>query len=390
MGYYEDYEEEAPRSKAGMILSAIGATMAMFPMALFMVLINFSVGVGGDIGMLVGLFTLIGMMLWSVGMFVNIGPMKANGSAGMAILAAIFLIATQLGFIFIALIFNYEMMYFVHSPGLTLIIAVGLIGMNIVLAITTRRMGQFTKGLKMCSTTYWILSVLPLALILFIYLSYHSMFYDFCQVIVNLLSLLGLVLTILCVIGWWIGAGSGIVMPHKEAESGVNYGYSPVVAQSETQQSVRQIVHNNSMPQQPQYSSAQPAQPAALPQELKDNILQMTNEQLQAVTDHPQMYVPAYVDFALSVLKKRQAWEQINEYDEAKLWSIVNDGSVSYETRDVASMELFSRNSNLLMDALRTQTHIQLMEIISNPENYFDGFVEGARSIIAAAQTPQQ
>lgn len=90
-----NYEVESgafvQKSRAGLVVSAIGATLAMLPLTLIFVLSFFGGSLDRDVMTFTLVLTALGTLLWGIGMFMTIKPMSKVGGAWSAVLGGIVL-----------------------------------------------------------------------------------------------------------------------------------------------------------------------------------------------------------------------------------------------------------------------------------------------------------
>lgn len=401
----QDYEEVTyGRSRAGMVLCAIGATFAMLPTSIMTLLGSLeALRIDDDMTSVIGIGIVTGMLLWAIGSFVCIGPLSKNGSTWAGVLMGIFLLLGLTGFFIIGLNENPEYLVIraLYSGDLELgafMVCAVIFAFHLVLALCCRKIGQSASGMTMTGSMFWVIACIPFALMIVSYLMFNearssswyygtSGSYGTYQTLLQLLVIATCICAVIAVIGFWVGVGSGIRVAEVEEEQ------PQIIIEADTRQESHQAYMPQNyqyqmpqQPQQPQYQPQQPQyqpqQPQALPANLRENLLSMSNEQLQGVLAYPQHYSDAYVAEAASILRKRNAWERIQNHTDEQLIEIVKQEEADYDIADAASMELFSRQSPLLFAELEGETPESLKYITDNPDQYLEGYVEAAKQIL--------
>lgn len=379
------------KSRAGLVMSAIGATLAMLPLTL-----TFAISVfGGSLGYKIITFDLIltalGTLLWGIGMFMTIKPMSKVGGAWSAVLGGIVLMLILTFVLILVLLPDFIDEVFRGINGVKVLDVLALIGfmaMHILLAICCGKIGQFAKGLKLAKIGYWILAFTPVALgILFYFISksyynswygsWYSSDYETYQILMKIVFILIDVAVLLCIIGWWISVGSGICVEYENEDDGIVTTVGTVAAPV-----VTPAVQAPAVAERPGNQASEITQHPALSEDLKNGVMAMTNEQLQQIIANCSVYSPEYVIYVSTVLAKREAWEKINAYTDQELMNIVADNQQNVEVRDAASMELFSRHSPLLLDVVKDLDAETLKNVLENPDDNFDGYVAAARQLL--------
>lgn len=378
------------KSRAGLVMSAIGATLAMLPLTLMFVLSFFGEGLDNEVMMYTFILTTLGTLLWGIGMFMTIKPMSKAGSAWSSVLGGIVLMVILTFVLILALSpdFTDEVFRGLNRVKLLgVLVLIGFMATHILLAISCGKIGQFAKGLKLARIGYWILAFMPVALgILFHLLSksyYHSWYggyssdYETYLTITKIVFLLMLVAVLLCVIGWWVSVGSGICIEYEYedtvAETTVGTAAASVVAPA---------VQTSAVAERTENQSSVITQHQALTEDMKNGVMAMTNEQLKQIIANGSVYSPDYVKYVSTVLAKREAWEKINAYTDQELMNTVADNQQSIDVRHAASMELFSRQSPLLLNEVKALDAETLKNIVEHPDNNFDGYVAAARQLL--------
>lgn len=376
------------KSRAGLVMSAIGATLAMLPLTIVFVLSIFDGGLENE-SMMIGLIATFGTLLWGIGMFMTIKPMSKVGSAWSSVLGGIVLMVIFTFFILTLLPdFSDEILRGINRINIPIVLVfIGFMVTHILIAICCGKMGQFAKGLKLARIGYWILAFTPVALgILFHLLSksyYHSWYggyssdYETYLIIAKIVLLLMLVAVLLCIIGWWVSVGSGIRIECDYEDTAVETTVGTVAASV-----VTPAVQTSAVAERTGNQSTVITQHQAFSEDMKNGVMAMTNEQLRQIIANGSAYSPDYVKYVSTVLAKREAWEIINAYTDQELMNTVADNQQSIDVRHAASMELFSRQSPLFLDEVKALDAETLKDIVEHPDNNFDGYVAAARQLL--------
>lgn len=389
-----NYEVESgtivQKSRAGLVMSAIGATLAMLPLTIVFVLSIFGGGLDDGAMMFTVILTTFGTLLWGIGMFMTIKPMSKVGGAWSSVLGGIVLmvIFTFLLILDLAPDFSDEIFRGINSVNIPIVLVlIGFMATHILLAICSGKIGQFAKGLKLARIGYWILAFTPVALgILFRLLSksyYHSWYggyssdYETYLIIAKIVFLLMLVAVFLCIIGWWVSVGSGIRIECDYEDTAVETTVGTVAASV-----VTPAVQTSAVAERTENQSPVITQHQALSEDMKNGVMAMTNEQLRQIIANGSAYSPDYVKYVSTVLAKREAWEIINAYTDQELMNTVADNQQSIDVRHAASMELFSRQSPLFLNEVKALDAETLKDIVEHPDNNFDGYVAAARQLL--------
>lgn len=379
------------KSRAGLVMSAIGATLAMLPLTLAYLISAFGGDLNGGIMTFTLILTTLGTLLWGIGMFMTIKPMSKVGGAWSAVLGGIvlMLILTFVLILFFLQDFINEVFRGISGgEALGVLVLIGFMATHILLAICCGKIGKFAKGLKLSKIGYWILAFTPVALGILFYLiskSYHNSWYgswyssDYetyltLMKIVNILIGVGV---LLCIIGWWISVGNGICVEYEYEDDGV-----VTTVGTATAPVVTPAVQAAAVLERPENQDSVITQHPVLSEDLKNGVMAMTNEQLQQIIANGSGYSPEYVVYVSTVLAKREAWEKLNAYTDQELMNIVADNQQNMDDRDAASMELFNRQSPLLLDVVKDLDAETLKNVVENPDDNFDGYVAVARQLL--------
>lgn len=393
--YYEDAEQNGTQLKAhgGMVVSAIGATLAMLPIPVISFLSDWEIVKYVSDGLEIGLDILLvfGILLWGIGQMSTIRPMKYNGRAWAPVLAGIFLfIYFMITIIFLIIdegqlpAYMFESLIVGDLQFFPVFVMILFIGIHIVLICSTGAYSRVVRGMTLAKIGYWIILITPIALIVILAIvlknanSYYG-YYQSMNPIIKIGSLFLFIADVMCVIGWWIGAGAGIPVGQEYLVS-VSQARVPLQS-ANTSESVAAEIGPDINRKSSTNADTQPK----LSLHMKEKLMAMDDERLKEIADNPDMYTnKAYVDEAAAVLKKRRAWELIHEKSDKDLLEIVNDvdGIHEYAIRDAASMELFMRQSPEFVAIFSEETPDSLKEIVENSDDYFDGYVSMARKLL--------
>lgn len=391
-----NYEGESgifvEKSRAGLVMSAIGATLAMLPLCIVFIYNVFDGGADIDFVVLALVMAALGSLLWGIGMFMTIKPMSKVGGAWSSVLGGIVLMLIFTFILILALAPDSAEDVFRGLDRINILaifVFLGFMATHILLAICCGKIGQCARGLGLAKTGYWILAFSPVALGILGYLLgksyYHSWYGGYSSEYETYLTLMKIVMVLigvavlLCVIGWWISVGSGIRIEYEYEDNTVvaTVGTAPVQVPAEAP-----VVQEPAVAARVENQPSVIAQHQALTDEVKNSVMSMTNEQLKQIMANGSAYSPDYIEYIRIVLAKREAWEKINAFADQELMNIVTDGQQPVEVRDAASMELFSRQSPLLLNEVQKLDAEALKKVVENPDNNFDGYVAAARQLL--------
>jgi hypothetical protein len=372
-------ESKSSHLRPGLLVAAIGATLAMLSITVCETIETFN-GYN-EIWALYVVF-LLAMVAMPIGMLLMVKAMpNADSKRGARLMAISSFVALGV-FIFGNLLIFVSDKYFIH-PGeiinypdedwetlrghfwfaLPSAAYVLFIAYQLLLGHGAWKMRKAVAGMNLCAIAYYILAGLTFLA------SVVTGTFNLVTVwrILFLLIIAGVVLAL---IGWWIAvAKAGKVSQSVSVELSVE----------------------PEMPQriEPQVAAPVASQAAPTTNSLYDKLMQLDDTQLQDIVDHPELYAKAdYVEKAKTLLLKRKAWAVIVDKSDAELMEMVtNDlGIYTDVMRDAASMELYSRQSPLLAEALAGETVESLQQIVASPDDYYDGYVSMARDILAHKQ----
>lgn len=131
-------------------------------------------------------------------------------------------------------------------------------------------------------------------------------------------------------------------------------------------------------------TSEMPEASPEIPFEMKQQLMAYLDEQLSYIVESDNPYVSQMQrKTAKEIIEKRRLWEQMKELTDAELMDIVGNvrNSGDYIKADVASMELYSRRSPMIVSAVSSLSPEQIDDILANPGKYFDGYIMMAREL---------
>lgn len=251
---------------------------------------------------------------------------------------------------------------------------------NIPLIIGTSILGVRLNKIKKARTGYYLIASVPFLILILsaALLGGYRFNSDAWNIFILILSVYMLVSVIMCLSGWFKAANE-VAEIQKELEDNMEYEVqADYVEQPQPSQQFQQPY--TQAPACTQTSRQLPVTP-----EQKRMLLGMSDQELLNIINNPALYASqAFVEEARNTFSKRRAWETIKDYPDAQLLELVhtNDDSISAETRDAASMELLTRNNADLINEVSALSTEELQEIVSNQQNYFDGYVQLAIAIL--------
>lgn len=382
-------EQQSPKISGNLRGAAIGASLAMLPVAIFAVLAaleaikDASVGFGKTIVVI----QFIGCLIWAGSLTSAISGAKRlnipTAGFGACITGALIGGILQLIFVFDEkLLYKFISLAEGETEALALITLVTVVA-NLPLAIGTLMLGKHISPLRGASVCYFILSVFPLVEVLLAKIlikKSYSYYYGFSasntKTFLIITVLLLFLLALICVINWWnaVSRASGIEEANEDTDNlapQATYIEQPTAPMQQT-----------AAPQQQNYS---PRPVSAITDEQKKILMGMSNQELTNVINNPSLYAnPAFVEEAKKTLTKRQGWEIIKDYSDEQLLSIVHDNvqGFSAEVLDAASMELLARENATFINEVSSLTVPELQGILSNADSYYDGYIQLATRVL--------
>lgn len=380
-------EQQSPKISGNLRGAAIGASLAMLPVAIFAVLAALEAikDASEGFGKTIVVIQFIGCLIWAGSLTSAISGAKRlnipTAGFGACITGALIGGILQLIFVFDEkLLYKFISLAEGETEALALITLVTVVA-NLPLAIGTLMLGKHISPLRGASVCYFILSVFPLVEVLLAKIlikKSYSYYYGFSAsntktfLIITVLFLLALI----CVINWWnaVSRASGIEEANEDTDNlapQATYIEQPTAPMQQT-----------AAPQQQNYS---PRPVSAITDEQKKILMGMSNQELTNVINNPSLYAnPAFVEEAKKTLTKRQGWEIIKDYSDEQLLSIVHDNvqGFSAEVLDAASMELLARENATFINEVSSLTVPELQGILSNADSYYDGYIQLATRVL--------
>lgn len=252
---------------------------------------------------------------------------------------------------------------------------------NIPLIVGTSILGARLKTIKKARTGYCLIASAPFLIIILsaALLGGYRYSSDAWNIFILILSIYMLVSVIICLSGWFKAANE-VAAIQQELEDNMEYEVqADYVEQTPSAQQYQQPY-----PQSPAYQQTPQPQLPVTPEQ-KRMLLGMSDQELINIVHNPTLYASqAFVEEARNTFSKRRAWETIKDYSDAQLLELVHtdNDNVSAETRDAASMELLTRNNAELINEVSALSTEELKGIVSNQQNYFDGYVQLAIAIL--------
>lgn len=382
-------EQQSPKISGNLRGAAIGASLAMLPVAIFAVLAALEAikDASEGFGKTIVVIQFIGCLIWAGSLTSAISEAKRlnipTAGFGACITGALIGGILQLIFVFDEkLLYKFISLAEGETEALALITLVTVVA-NLPLAIGTLMLGKHISPLRGASVCYFILSVFPLVEVLLAKIlikKSYSYYYGFSasntKTFLIITVLLLFLLALICVINWWnaVSRASGIEEANEDTDNlapQATYIEQPTAPMQQT-----------AAPQQQNYS---PRPVSPITDEQKKILMGMSNQELTNVINNPSLYAnPAFVDEAKKTLTKRQGWEIIKDYSDEQLLSIVHDNvqGFSAEVLDAASMELLARENATFINEVSSLTIPELQGILSNADSYYDGYIQLATRVL--------
>lgn len=382
-------EQQSSKISGNLRGAAIGASLAMLPVAIFAVLAALEAikDASEGFGKTIVVIQFIGCLIWAGSLTSAISGAKRlnipTAGFGACITGALIGGILQLIFVFDEkLLYKFISLAEGETEALALITLVTVVA-NLPLAIGTLMLGKHISPLRGASVCYFILSVFPLVEVLLAKIlikKSYSYYYGFSasntKTFLIITVLLLFLLALICVINWWnaVSRASGIEEANEDTDNlapQATYIEQPTAPMQQT-----------AAPQQQNYS---PRPVSAITDEQKKILMGMSNQELTNVINNPSLYAnPAFVEEAKKTLTKRQGWEIIKDYSDEQLLSIVHDNvqGFSAEVLDAASMELLARENATFINEVSSLTIPELQGILSNADSYYDGYIQLATRVL--------
>lgn len=382
-------EQQSSKISGNLRGAAIGASLAMLPVAIFAVLAALEAikDASEGFGKTIVVIQFIGCLIWAGSLTSAISGAKRlnipTAGFGACITGALIGGILQLIFVFDEkLLYKFISLAEGETEALALITLVTVVA-NLPLAIGTLMLGKHISPLRGASVCYFILSVFPLVKVLLAKIlikKSYSYYYGFSasntKTFLIITVLLLFLLALICVINWWnaVSRASGIEEANEDTDNlapQATYIEQPTAPMQQT-----------AAPQQQNYS---PRPVSAITDEQKKILMGMSNQELTNVINNPSLYAnPAFVEEAKKTLTKRQGWEIIKDYSDEQLLSIVHDNvqGFSAEVLDAASMELLARENATFINEVSSLTIPELQGILSNADSYYDGYIQLATRVL--------
>ncbi len=400
--------QTTPKISGNLTGAAFGASLAMLPIAVIMLLAIFEIFKGGSesLGIAIIILQFIGCIVWAVciiGALNNAKKLNVS-TGGLALCIPGIIIGGILQIIAVIepdLIAKFIRFGNGDVDAFFIILLITIV-VNLPLAIGTLMAVKSLHALGRASYGYFLLSVFPLIMLLifkiFIKRSYGYYGYSSnTDTAIIITAILLFLLILLCVNGWWgaISDAREIEKGYQESEND-SYTSQPAYIEQPTPQiyakEISAVPPTPPVPPTPQnYNPApQPAQQSNGITDAQRNLLMgMSDQELNNVVNNPTLYTnKAFVDEAAKILTKRQAWEMIKDYSDEQLLSIVHDNiqDFAYEVLDAASMELFNREAPAFVNEINALETEELLGIVNNPNAYYDGYVRAATLVLSYRQ----
>ncbi len=374
--------------------AAIGATIAMLPLAVITFLIFLKAFKEPEDSVLRALIVLqfAGCLIWAGGLTSAAGTAKRLDIKSGALCLCI--IGVLLGGI-IQVIFAFDetfqrtCMSFTHDfESKLMIILLIFLCINLPIAIGAFMMSGRLNAMKNSGIAYLLLAFLPLIVFIIVKIfassiSSYSAFRNF----MIFLSALPLALSILAVSGWWKAVSNARLIEEDNADEPdyltaettyVEQPATPAVPATPATETPRPAQ------QQPQQAFA-PRSMSSITPDQKKLLMGMTDNELTNIINNPALYAnPAFVDEARRTLTKRQGWEAIKDFSDQQLLSVVHDNIQGFapEVLDAASMELLARENQDFINEVSFLSIEELQGILANADSYYDGYIQLATRLL--------
>lgn len=374
--------------------AALGATLAMLPMALISLLnaLGAIKYMGEDIGIIMVILQFVGCIIWAICLGSCIAPAKHMSIPTSGFTAAVIGIiiggVLQVIFYFVEDLQEmiFEAVYSDEIGGFVIFLLFTCL-VNLPIAFGLVSIGKHLPSLKKSKIMYFLLAGFPLIILIFALIiiknsySYHA---------INTFSIINTALLFLfCVTaisGWW-GAPSNARELESELQNEDESAIQPTY--------VEQPASMPTPPPAPGTTYQQnraPRRTTLVSDEQKKLLLGMTDVELTRIVNNPTLYAnPAFVEEARRILTKRQGWEEIKDCSDEQLLDIVHNNVQEYsnEVLDAASMELLTRQNAIFYNEVASMTTEELQGIMSNADCYYDGYIQLAGQILQQRLNPQ-
>lgn len=339
------------RISGNLRIAALGATVAMLPAALVVLL--------GVLGMSKGMppfdtlatIQFIGCLVWA-GCLVACIPVSKRmdiPALGLGLCIAGVLIGGILQLVVVhdeeSIAYMFRDMYFGRSLSAMSSIILYACLANVPLAVGSFLLGKNLPAMKTAIFAYAALALFPLIL---------SMLKGKGGTILILLFVLLLICIIIALMSWW-----GTVGQAKYLEEDGNETDGAEVQYDE------------------------PIQPA-ITDEQKSMISGMSDQELAGVVNNPALYAAAFVDEARKVLSIRQALASLKDMTDEQMLEAVhnNPQGFSYEVLDAISMELLKRETPAFINEIESLPTPELQTMVYNAGAYYDGYAKLATRVL--------
>lgn len=366
--------------------AALGATLAMLPMAIYSLLYALKVIEGepqDDPIKPLAIIQFVGCMIWAgflISCFLNASRFKISKFGIVLCIGGIILC----GMLQLLFTFNYEFRlrvgWFIFlnddTKAIILISIVALIS-NLPIVLGTNMLRRRLPVFNIAKIGFLMLALFP---IFYIYLSkiiisvshydydygyYYKLEYQM-STLFTIASILLFLSVLISIIGWW-----GASCRAQEIENGT-VSLTPQASYVE-----------QSAPASVQYSEH--IAPSSITDEQKKTLMGMSNNELTNIINTPSLYAnPAFVEEARKTLIKRQGWEVIKDYTDEQLLNLVHDNvqGFSAEVLDAASMELLSRENATFINEVSSLSVPELQDMLSKADSYYDGYIQLATRVL--------
>lgn len=375
---------QVPKISSNLRAAGYGALLAMLPFLLVACLEILEVikpkGDGEGLVKALVIIQFIGCLFWAGALTSCVGNGKrlgvSSGGFGLCILGIMIGGIIQLLFVT-----DNKLMYkfFELADGETSSILLFLLltcVVNLPIVFGVNAIGNRLPSINKARVTYSIFAITPLLLLLSYKIVEKSHSFKTLKTVTIVLVIILFLAALVSVIAWF-NAASDAARLEEDAANGEG-DFAPeaymeqVAAPAATSYSTPATA-----PQQPKPAANRPGTP--INEQQRAMLMAMDNNALMGVVNNPALYAnPAFVEEARTMLTKRQGWELIKDFTDEQLLSVVHENiqGFSPEVLDAASMELLSRENADFINEVVTLSTEELQGILSNPDSYYDGYLQ--------------
>ena len=339
------------RISGNLRIAALGATVAILPAALVILLDVLGISKGMPPFDTLATIQFIGCLVWAgcLGACIPVSKRMDIPALGLGLCIAGVSIGGILQLVVVhdeeSIAYMFRDMYFGRSLSAMNSIILYACLANVPLAVGSFLLGKNLPAMKNAIFAYAALALFPLIL---------SMLKGKGGTILILLFVLLLICIIIALMSWW-----GTVGQAKYLEESGNETDGAEVQYDE------------------------PIQPA-ITDEQKSMIAGMSDQELAGVVNNPALYAAAFVDEARKVLSIRQALASLKDMTDEQMLEAVhnNPQGFSYEVLDAISMELLKRETPAFINEIESLPTPELQAMVYNADAYYDGYAKLATRVL--------